>query len=121
MAALPQNATLTFQTATGTGTDGFGNPVATTVSVELPAYLTADRRSRPSDMLMPGADLSVQILRGNILDKTTLPAGVGHLSKGRAVINGQAGDFELILPVQSPFAAVTAVLGVRIQGRFSPD
>ena len=118
--ALPQNATLTFQAVTGSGTDEFNNPTTTTEPVELAAYLVAEQ-ARPQDAMMPGADLSVQLLRGNVLDVTALPTGVGHLSEGRAVINVQPGKFQLLLPVQSAFAAVTAVLGVRIQGRFTPD
>ncbi|MBW4692205.1 MAG: hypothetical protein KME27_10610 [Lyngbya sp. HA4199-MV5] len=120
---FPSNAVLTFSVATGAiATDPrTGNKQPATLTVTVKAYLKPD--SRPRGLFYPGIDESDEPLSGRLTNPSTVPNGVGHLSKGWAVITDpvtkdtQSGWFTLYRGTPSPFG-VEAALGAKVSGIF---
>src|SRR5579885_3107981 len=120
---FPANAVLTFSVATGPlVTDPrTGAKVPAVLPVTVKAYLRSD--TRPRGLFYPGIDEADEPLSGRFVDPSTVPDGIGQLSKAWAVITDpvtqktQSGWFTLYRGTASPFGT-EAALGAKVSGTF---
>ncbi|GEM_PF-2840520 len=120
---FPANAALTFSAAIGplTTEPRTGARVPGALTIEVKAYLKPD--NRPRGLFYPGIDEAEEALTGRFVNPSTVPTGVGHLSKAWAVITDpvtkqtQAGWFTLYRGTAGPFR-VEASLGAKVTGVF---
>lgn len=117
MSVFPENAVLTFQVPTGDREiDELGNPRAQLETLVVKAYLVEKRSRSQSDDASDRHELRFE---GRCIDPPQLPPSLLPGTKATAVIGNLQGDFELLPTGQSPYQAVTDVLGAKLKGIFS--
>ena len=106
---------LAFTTPDGGSTlDEFGNPVPTSVTLTVTAYLKPT--SDPRLVALAGADQAMVTLRGRCVTPMTLPLTLQAGSLASATIRGRPGVFKLAPPWPASIQAVEDALGEPILG-----
>ena len=111
------NATLTFKVPGVTVINSLGNPQGAVTNLVVKAMLKRNANRQPTNILNPGSDVDLVLLRGRCVDPIALPLALVAESVAIAEIDGYIGEFTLSAIVQSPFVS-KEILGQAIEGHF---
>lgn len=111
------NAILTFKVPSTTAVNSLGNPEGAVTEFVVKAMLKRNANRQPTNILSPGSDVDLVLLRGRCVDPIALPLAIVAESVAIAEIDDMVGEFTLSAIVQSP-SVPKEVLGQAIEGYF---
>lgn len=96
--------TYTVQTVTPGAADAFGNPTFTTTTGTLSAFLSPNKTA--ALQRLPGSDVNMVPVKGELDDPLTFPAGVGVGSVLTLTYAGKASTLTLTLVMPNDLVGV---------------